>query len=88
MVFGTKITLENTTFLVDGFSSKSDTIKHYVLSHFHTDHTAGLGKTFSHGKIYCTECTRDLIVNVTGVKSEFVVGVKLGEAHYVKLNSF
>eukprot|EP00392_Amoebophrya_sp_AT5.2_P017967 g18407.t1 len=69
--------------LVDGFQSKSDRVQHYILSHFHSDHTAGLGKGFKHGKIYCTPLTADLIVHVTGVKRKYVVAVPYREVHWI-----
>lgn len=79
MVFGTQITLSGSPVLVDGFTYKSENCVHYILSHFHSDHTGGLGKTFRHGLVYCTNCTRDLLVEVTGVREEFVVGLELGK---------
>ncbi|CAD7966157.1 unnamed protein product [Amoebophrya sp. A120] len=71
--------------LVDGFQSKSDEVKHYILSHFHSDHTQGLGKGFKikNAKIYCTPLTADLITEVTGVRKEFVVPVAYNTLHWL-----
>ena len=30
-------------------------VSHYVLTHFHSDHTVGLTRNFDCGTIYCTE---------------------------------
>jgi len=66
-------------FLVDGFQFQRETVQHYVLTHFHADHTIGLSRHFSFGTIYCTEATAALIVEILGVSSKYVRSLPLGE---------
>lgn len=54
-------------FLVDGFKFKSPAYKVYFLTHFHADHYNNLTKTFSFGKIYCSQITANLAVEKLGV---------------------
>jgi len=35
------------------------------------------------GTIYCTTCTKNLICNIMGVKEQYVIGLKLGEKHFL-----
>ena len=86
MPAGTLLQLESDTphkiqplkILVDGFLQRfkhKDTVNTFILTHFHSDHTYGLDTTFQEGIIYTPITTRDLIVEVTGVKKEYVRGV-------------
>ena len=43
---------------IDNFQSESDL---YFLTHFHTDHLAGLTETWNKGIVYCSETTKRLI---------------------------
>ena len=82
MVHGTLLTLSDLSLLVDGFSQKDNLrkeVQHFILTHFHSDHTAGLGKGFKHGIIYCTKTTKDLIVGITGVGERWVRGIEVGK---------
>ncbi|CAD7935177.1 unnamed protein product [Amoebophrya sp. A120] len=73
MPYGTWINVDNVTLLVDGFLHKDRRkCKHYILSHFHADHTQGLDADFNHGLIYATPCTAELIVRLTGVRESFL----------------
>lgn len=65
------------TLLVDGFQFQRSDIHHYVLSHFHSDHTIGLQKGFSAGKIYCTQTTGILVREHIGVAEEFIYTLPL-----------
>eukprot|EP00392_Amoebophrya_sp_AT5.2_P017674 g18076.t1 len=66
MPFGTWVELDGVRLLVDGFLHKDKKkCKHYVLSHFHADHTIGLDADFCHGRIYLTPCTGDLVEDLT-----------------------
>ncbi|CAD7968739.1 unnamed protein product [Amoebophrya sp. A25] len=84
MVHGTLVSVQpGSAILVDGFGSKSADVKHYILSHFHSDHTGGLGRGFKHGTIYTTPLTADLIIHVTGVRPEYVCPVPYGEVKWI-----
>ncbi|KAL4140141.1 hypothetical protein PRNP1_015212 [Phytophthora ramorum] len=63
----------NPPFIVDGFQyacKQNSSI--YFLTHFHSDHYGGLGKSFDCGIIYCNEVTAKLVVQELGVQSKFV----------------
>ena len=81
MVHGTLLNLSGLSLLIDGFGQKDKdtTVNHFILTHFHSDHTGGLGKGFKHGIIYCTRTTKDLIVGITGVGERWVRGVEIGK---------
>jgi DNA repair metallo-beta-lactamase len=54
-----------TDFLIDAFmflSHRPTFSSNWFLTHFHSDHYAGLTKHFNNGRIYCSEVTRNLIV--------------------------
>ena len=38
--------IENSKFIVDGFNFQNPNCRHYFLSHYHSDHTTGLNKSF------------------------------------------
>lgn len=65
--------------LVDGFQFQKRDVQHYVLTHFHSDHTVGLSKGFDKGTIYCTNETASMVVQHTGVAEDRVRGLSLGE---------
>eukprot|EP00913_Durusdinium_trenchii_P017261 g16231.t1 len=69
--------LNGVDFLVDGFLFKRPEVKHYVLTHFHSDHTVGLTRGFDSGTIYCTEVTAALIINMMGVDPAHVRALPL-----------
>ena len=66
---------------VDGFafvSSRPSLLGRHIciLTHFHSDHTTGLYKSFQ-GEILCTQITADLIVNIIGIDSRYVRTLEL-----------
>ncbi|CAJ1459093.1 unnamed protein product [Effrenium voratum] len=73
------VQIKGTEFLVDGFLFQRKEVKHYVLTHFHSDHTVGLTRKFDAGTIYCTDVTAALITNVMGVDAARVVAMTLQE---------
>ncbi|XP_073007258.1 DNA ligase 6 isoform X2 [Typha latifolia] len=66
-------------FVVDGFRSAGDFSVSYFLSHFHSDHYAGLCPTWCKGIIFCSETTARLLVEILKVPPLFVVSISLGE---------
>lgn len=50
--------------VVDGFNfAKDDSISHYFLSHFHSDHYMGMRKSWDHGIVYGSAITINLARN-------------------------
>ncbi|XP_029121739.1 DNA ligase 6 isoform X1 [Elaeis guineensis] len=71
--------IPSTRFIVDGFRSAGDFSVSYFLSHFHSDHYAGLSPSWSKGLIICSETTARLVVEILNVLPFFVVSLSLGE---------
>ncbi|GLC45044.1 hypothetical protein PLESTM_001680700 [Pleodorina starrii] len=69
-----------TDFLVDGFAFKSPRCSHYFLTHFHSDHTVGLNKSFDGGIIYCSHITARLLVHDMGLKPKLVKPLSVGRS--------
>ncbi|KAG7398287.1 hypothetical protein PHYBOEH_011371 [Phytophthora boehmeriae] len=60
-------------YIVDGFQyACKETSTIYFLTHFHSDHYGGLGKSFDCGVVYCNEVTANLVVQELGVESKYV----------------
>ncbi|RLN60447.1 hypothetical protein BBP00_00005974 [Phytophthora kernoviae] len=60
-------------FIVDGFQyACKETSSIYFLTHFHSDHYGGLGKSFDCGVVYCNEVTANLVIQELGVESKYV----------------
>lgn len=53
--------IPGTRFMVDGFEFQQPSCKHYFLTHFHSDHTIGLGRRFTAGTLYCSPITARLL---------------------------
>ncbi|KAA8573767.1 hypothetical protein EYC84_005329 [Monilinia fructicola] len=49
--------------------------KAYFLSHFHSDHYVGLTSTWSHGPIYCSRITGNLVIQQLKVDAKWVVTI-------------
>eukprot|EP00903_Cladosiphon_okamuranus_P007136 g6931.t1 len=75
--------VEGSPFMVDGFRFQKPECKHYLLTHFHSDHTTGLYKSFSAGTIYTSHGTAKLVVELLGVNQERVVALEMDKPHMV-----
>ena len=51
----------------------------YFLSHFHSDHYIGLTANWSHGPIYCSKVTGDLVKNQLRTNAKWVVPLEFDE---------
>ncbi|KAI8541902.1 hypothetical protein RHMOL_Rhmol08G0097000 [Rhododendron molle] len=71
--------IPRTRFIVDGFRSSGDHSVSYFLSHFHSDHYAGLNPNWSKGIIFCSHTTARLLIEVLKISSLFVVPLSLSE---------
>jgi len=71
--------IPGTQFVVDGFNFNwSPFVRHYFLTHYHSDHTIGLKKSFDRGYIYCSEVTARLLIYDFGVRRDVVRPLVLG----------
>ncbi|KAJ0971603.1 hypothetical protein J5N97_019562 [Dioscorea zingiberensis] len=71
--------IPRTRFIVDAFRSSGDFSVSYFLSHFHSDHYAGLGPNWSKGIVFCSEITARLLVDILKVPAFFVASLTIGE---------
>ncbi|XP_042392830.1 DNA ligase 6-like isoform X4 [Zingiber officinale] len=71
--------IPRTRFVIDGFRSAGDFSVSYFLSHFHSDHYAGLSSAWCKGVIFCSAITARLLVEVLKVPPFFVVSLSSGE---------
>lgn len=72
-----------TSFMVDGFQFANPRCVHYFLTHFHSDHTIGLTKGFSQGRIYCSPITANLLLHDFGVSPSVVQQLGLNERQQI-----
>jgi DNA cross-link repair 1A protein len=68
-----EISFGSVKIMVDGFAFSTPLIRHYFLTHCHSDHVVGLKKGFNGGYIYCSEVAANLLVHDVGLKNPSVV---------------
>ncbi|VFQ66765.1 unnamed protein product [Cuscuta campestris] len=71
--------IPKTRFIVDGFKHAGDFSVSYFLSHFNSDHCAGLYPNWKRGIIFCSYITARLLVQVLQVPAPFVVSLPLSK---------
>ena len=59
-------------FIVDGFNFCEPDVRHYFLTHAHSDHTTGLTASFDIGEIYCSALTGRVLRATIGVKAKLI----------------
>uniref|UniRef100_A0A2A4K007 DNA repair metallo-beta-lactamase domain-containing protein n=1 Tax=Heliothis virescens TaxID=7102 RepID=A0A2A4K007_HELVI len=68
-----------THFAVDAFSyGEIPNVKHYFLTHFHSDHYSGLKKGFNK-LLFCSKITADLCISRLGVSPKCIHTIKIDE---------
>jgi Cft2 family RNA processing exonuclease len=80
MASGFGVQILSTNILVDGFRRKSKKKYIYFLTHFHSDHYAGITKNWSKGFIYCSQITCELLQKCIGVDLKVII--------YLHINDF
>lgn len=73
--------IPDTRFIMDEFKAPLHPNCIHLLSHFHSDHYAGITKNWNHGVIYCSEVTAELVHLVLEVKREFLHPLELNVDH-------
>jgi DNA cross-link repair 1A protein len=65
---------------VDGFRYGAvEGCNAYFLSHFHSDHYIGLTSNWTHGPIFCSKVTANLVLQQLRVNPKYVVGLEFEE---------
>ncbi|KAI8879945.1 DRMBL-domain-containing protein [Backusella circina FSU 941] len=65
--------LQDTKFVVDAFSyGQIPNCDGYFLTHFHTDHYGGLKSNWTHGPIYCSRITANLVRQQLNVEEHYI----------------
>ncbi|ETO21626.1 hypothetical protein RFI_15577 [Reticulomyxa filosa] len=76
--------IQGTNIIVDGFTNCSKLAPKnaiYFLSHFHSDHYAGLNKGFNQGLIYASATTCRLAERILGVSRKYLMPLPPFERH-------
>ncbi|KAI8077487.1 DNA repair metallo-beta-lactamase-domain-containing protein [Thamnidium elegans] len=72
----------DTRFVVDAFSyGKISDCDGYFLTHYHTDHFGGLRANWSHGPIYCSQVTANLVKQELHVNSRYIHALPMNELY-------
>ncbi|ORZ21708.1 DNA repair metallo-beta-lactamase-domain-containing protein [Absidia repens] len=79
--------MKDTKFVVDAFSyGKILDCEGYFLTHFHSDHYRGLNKSWTHGPIYCSSITANLVMQRLDVDKDYIRILPMDEPHHVLPN--
>lgn len=70
--------------MVDGFRFQSPACKSYLLTHFHSDHTTGLTRSFSAGLVFCTPVTARLLRHDMGLPAARICALPLNETAVIE----
>ena len=62
-----------TKVIVDGFAFPNPFVRHYFLTHMHSDHTVGLRKSFASGLIWCSEAAANLLRHDFGLHNTQII---------------
>ena len=66
-------------FIVDGFNFVEPDVRHYFLTHAHSDHTCGLHSSFDLGTIYCSELTARVLRATLGTRQKLLCTIEVGQ---------
>ena len=66
-------------FIVDGFNFCEPDVRHYFLTHAHSDHTCGLHASFDLGTIICSSITARILRATVGLKPKLLQTIDVGE---------
>ena len=66
-------------FIVDGFNFCEPDVRHYLLTHAHSDHTTGLNASFDLGTIYCSSITARVLRSTIGTRQKLLCTLEVGE---------
>ena len=66
-------------FIVDGFNFCEPDVRHYFLTHAHSDHTTGLHASFDLGMIYCSPITARVLRATLGTRKKLLCTIEVGE---------
>eukprot|EP00884_Botryococcus_braunii_P004419 jgi/Botrbrau1/13979/Bobra.117_2s0009.1 len=69
--------ISGTRFMVDGFRFQHPACQNYFLTHFHSDHTTGLTRSFAAGLVYCSPVTAALLRKDMGLPAARICPLKL-----------
>lgn len=75
--------IDGTNFMVDGFNFQNARCKNYFLTHFHSDHTTGLNRSFSSGVVYCSPITATLLIKDMGLPAERIIPLSVDTLHCI-----
>lgn len=74
--------LSDTRFVVDAFNfGKISDCDGYFLTHYHSDHFGGLRANWSHGPIYCSQVTANLVKQELHVDSRYIHALPMNELY-------